>query len=211
MTHPATDAPVRNGIETQRRILDAATEVFAAKGFDGARMKAIALRAGVNPALLHHYFVDKETLHERVIERGLQALSARGLSVLQKKHSPQQAIERWIEVVTDLFHENRALIAIIHRESAAGGPRIKSLVRKTLAPVADAVVAYLRAGQADGAFRRDLEPRDLVISAMGMISHYFHEWQTIHALWPDETLSGEAVARRKREVTKLLLGGVLAV
>ena len=200
----------RGAPDTPQRILAAAEETFAAKGFDGARMKDIAAHAGVTPALLHHYFVDKEHLYERVVERGMRALSAKGWEVLEKRPAPREALEMWIGSVTDLFGANRTLISILHRECEAGGPRIEKLAKDVLGPIAEAVVAFLRAGQASGDFRADLDPREVVISAFGMIAHYFHEWRMIRAVWGGDPLSDEAIARRKREMTTLLVGGVLA-
>ncbi len=48
--------------DTRDAILAAAREAFADKGFDGATMRAIATNAGVDPALVHHYFGTKEQL-----------------------------------------------------------------------------------------------------------------------------------------------------
>ncbi|MCL0088711.1 TetR/AcrR family transcriptional regulator [Dehalococcoidia bacterium] len=39
----------------KQRILDAALEIFASKGFEGARIDEIAKTAGVNKALLYYY------------------------------------------------------------------------------------------------------------------------------------------------------------
>ncbi|MFB4320169.1 TetR family transcriptional regulator [Actinomadura sp. 21ATH] len=46
--------------ETREAILAAARELFAAKGYDGASLRAIARAAGVDPALVHHFFGNKE-------------------------------------------------------------------------------------------------------------------------------------------------------
>lgn len=48
--------------ETRDAILDAARAVFAERGFDGASIRAIAADAGVDPALVHHYFGAKDKL-----------------------------------------------------------------------------------------------------------------------------------------------------
>jgi AcrR family transcriptional regulator len=48
--------------DTREAILDAARATFADKGFDGASIRAIAGAAGVDPALVHHYFGTKEQL-----------------------------------------------------------------------------------------------------------------------------------------------------
>jgi AcrR family transcriptional regulator len=48
--------------DTREAILAAAREAFADRGFDGASIRAIATTAGVDPALVHHYFGAKEQL-----------------------------------------------------------------------------------------------------------------------------------------------------
>jgi AcrR family transcriptional regulator len=48
--------------DTRESILDAARTAFADKGFDGASIRAIATGAGVDPALVHHYFGTKNQL-----------------------------------------------------------------------------------------------------------------------------------------------------
>ena len=48
--------------DTREAILTAAREAFAERGYDAASIRAIATRAGVDPALVHHYFGAKEQL-----------------------------------------------------------------------------------------------------------------------------------------------------
>src|SRR5947209_11862666 len=50
-------------------ILNAAEQVFAEHGFDGARVDAIAARAGYNKSLLFQYFGDKLGLYAEVNKR----------------------------------------------------------------------------------------------------------------------------------------------
>ncbi|MCK2213928.1 TetR family transcriptional regulator [Actinomadura sp. ATCC 31491] len=47
-------------VDTRGEILTAARRVFAEKGFDKATVRGIAKEAGVDPALVHHYFDTKE-------------------------------------------------------------------------------------------------------------------------------------------------------
>lgn len=61
----ATQSPRRPGrrpgpTETREAILASARELFAEKGYDGASLRAIARAAGVDPALVHHFFGSKE-------------------------------------------------------------------------------------------------------------------------------------------------------
>ncbi|WP_431279222.1 TetR/AcrR family transcriptional regulator [Leifsonia poae] len=47
---------------TRDAILDSARDLFSERGFEGASIRAIATRAGVDPALIRHFFKDKDTL-----------------------------------------------------------------------------------------------------------------------------------------------------
>ena len=47
---------------TRERIATSAREAFGELGFDGATIRLIAARAGVDPALVHHYFGTKQRL-----------------------------------------------------------------------------------------------------------------------------------------------------
>jgi AcrR family transcriptional regulator len=48
--------------ETREQILDAARRLFAEQGYDGATVRGIAAEAGVNAALLHHFYGTKQQL-----------------------------------------------------------------------------------------------------------------------------------------------------
>jgi AcrR family transcriptional regulator len=54
--------------DTREVVLAAAREAFAEKGFDGATIRGIASAAGVDPALVHHYFGTKDALFLAAIE-----------------------------------------------------------------------------------------------------------------------------------------------
>jgi AcrR family transcriptional regulator len=49
-------------VDTRAQIVRAASAVFAEDGYGGVSMRAVARRAGVDPALVHHYFADKAAL-----------------------------------------------------------------------------------------------------------------------------------------------------
>jgi len=70
--------PIANhrGEETRARILDAALELFAAAGFDGASTRTIAERAGVNLPAIQYYFGSKEGLYRAVVEQFSQQMQA---------------------------------------------------------------------------------------------------------------------------------------
>lgn len=54
--------------DTREAILAAAREAFAERGFDAASIRGIATSAGVDPALVHHYFGTKEQLFRACVD-----------------------------------------------------------------------------------------------------------------------------------------------
>ena len=53
--------------DTREEILGAARELFAERGFEGTTIRAVAAQAGVDPALVHHYFGTKDDLFDAAI------------------------------------------------------------------------------------------------------------------------------------------------
>jgi len=62
---------------TEEKILDAARQVFHQKGFNGTRMQEIANLAGINKALLHYYFRNKESLFEKVFNETFARITSK--------------------------------------------------------------------------------------------------------------------------------------
>ena len=58
-------------VDSRQRILDAARAEFSEKGFDGARVDDIALRADVNKALIYYYFKSKDDLLQDLLRQFL--------------------------------------------------------------------------------------------------------------------------------------------
>ncbi|MBU0550969.1 TetR family transcriptional regulator [Myxococcota bacterium] len=75
--------------ETRERILEAATRVFADRGFGGARVRQIANEANVNVATLSYHFGDKKGLYSAVVEQLLDF-------DIEVQIGPQDTEEVWI-------------------------------------------------------------------------------------------------------------------
>src|ERR1700744_6304387 len=63
----------RDAQATRQRLLDAATEEFAARGIAGARVDRIAETAQANKAQIYHYFGSKDGLFDAVFDRIVNA------------------------------------------------------------------------------------------------------------------------------------------
>jgi AcrR family transcriptional regulator len=87
-------AATRNPERTRALILSAALKEFAAHGFAGARVDAIARRAGINKRMLYHYFGDKEELFSAVLRRKISERQAWAESL---SGDPAESLPFWFE------------------------------------------------------------------------------------------------------------------
>ena len=62
--------------DTRKRIADAARHLFAERGFDRTSIRAVAAEAGVDPALVHHYFGTKQRLFLEAVDFPIDAVSS---------------------------------------------------------------------------------------------------------------------------------------
>ena len=70
--------------ETQIRILDVAEELFMQHGFEGASMRMLTAKAGVNLAAINYHFGSKDALIEAVFRRRLDAMNAERIAELEQ-------------------------------------------------------------------------------------------------------------------------------
>jgi len=98
--------------DSRKRILDAAEVEFAAKGFDGARVDAIAARAGVNKALLYYYFKSKDGLLETLLAGYLEGLRAAKAAVPLPR-GPEGMQEHGKQVVAAFLNFTREKLGLM--------------------------------------------------------------------------------------------------
>ncbi|MBI2963313.1 MAG: TetR/AcrR family transcriptional regulator [Deltaproteobacteria bacterium] len=102
----AREAPA----STKARILEAAEEVFATKGFEGASTREIAAKAGVNISSLHYHWDTKETLYfavfQNIYNQLIEISRDSVLPATARGDSPRVVHEASVGRVFDYFAEN---------------------------------------------------------------------------------------------------------
>src|SRR6202048_5539444 len=81
---------------TRDKILSAAGEVFAEEGFEGATVRAITERAGVNVAAVNYHFRDKAELYTLVVVDACSARAARREVIAEAPALPEQRLRSLI-------------------------------------------------------------------------------------------------------------------
>ncbi|MEU5722225.1 helix-turn-helix domain-containing protein [Micromonospora sp. NPDC047738] len=143
----------RDAERTRERILDAALVEFGEHGYAGARVTAIARRAGVNQQLISYYFDGKEGLYRALIERW-RALSGE----LNRPDAPlDEVVAAFLHAGTAQRHWVRLLIW-----QALEGDREEGAEQYRRSMVDD-----LRRRQAAGEIAQDLDPAYLQLALFG--------------------------------------------
>lgn len=106
--------------KTQELILEAARKVFIRDGFDGARMQEIANVAGINKALLHYYYINKESLFNLVFEDALAAFVPQIHAIFSGNGDAVEKLCKYVEAHVELLLQKPDLptfvIHEIHRD-----------------------------------------------------------------------------------------------
>lgn len=74
-------------------ILEAARQVFAEEGLEGASLRAIAMQAGYTPAALYFHFESKEDIYAEVLRASLQSLGLAVNRATERARSPALRLE----------------------------------------------------------------------------------------------------------------------
>lgn len=101
---------------TEEKILAAARRVFVRDGMTGARMQDIADEAGINKALLHYYFKNKEKLFEVIFLEAAAQLFPKINEIFAAELPLFEKIERFCEEYITLVMENPYLPLFVLNE-----------------------------------------------------------------------------------------------
>ncbi len=212
---PAGSAAMRKPKAPQAnraRILAAATAEFAARGYDGASMDAIAAQTNTTRALINYYFVGKETLYLAVLER-VYAEIREAESRLELEHlAPLDAIRRVVEFTFDYYVEHEYFVRLVVAENQAKGRHMKrapslSAVNR---PIVDRLGRVIARGQGEGSIRSDVDPVDvhMAIAALGIFN--VANQYTFGAIFRRPMGAKGDVARRRATVADMVLRWLVA-
>jgi AcrR family transcriptional regulator len=148
---------------TREAILDAARRAFAEQGYQQATIRGVAELAGVDPALVHHYFGTKQDLFVAAVQLPINPVPQL-MAVLAD--DPERTGQRIVEVflsVWDHAAERSPLLALIR--SAVGDERAAAMLREFITEEVLGQLAH-RLGSPDARLRATLVGSQLIGLAM---------------------------------------------
>ena len=144
---------IGKGPATRQRIVDAASSVFAEKGFAGARVDEIARRAKVNKALLYYHVGNKQALYTAVLTKNFDRVESTVVEASRSGGSSRDRLGRIISAVAGVLKQVPDHPRIVLREFAAAGTNLEPDVLVRIAKILETVRGVLADGVRNGEFR----------------------------------------------------------
>ena len=185
------------------RIIAAARDEFARRGFDGARVERIVRRAGVNKQLLFYYFHSKRGLFHSVLALVAGELEGALRSAPAATGRPLARIRAALQALYDLLARHpdavNLLIQTPRGEVASFAPAVKRLV------------VLMAEGQGLGEVRDDVDPHLVAAQALVLMVGYLKLEGVVAASSPPLSADEPALRERwKQGAVDLVVNGVRA-
>jgi len=202
-------------------ILNAAEEVFAEHGFDGARIDAIAKASGYNSSLIFHYFGDKLGLYVEVVKRAdreiteFQARMFASLledeAIATNAHAFKALLEMIVTALFDYLEAHPRLMRMILWEQAEGWQTYAKFISQFSTGDTEPIVAFFHKAHRAGLLRSNFAPLiQLTVVLQICVSYltFIPLFQMI--LPPEEDLSSSsALASARKYIVDLVVHGMM--
>jgi len=140
------------------RIIDAATRIFAQKGFFNAKVSEIAGEAGVADGTIYIYFENKDDILISLFEEQMQTVLDNMVTQLESEDDPAEKLKTFALVHLRLIQKSKDMAEIIQVELRQSSKFMKEYENKKFAQYLDLIGDIVREGQEQGVFDRNVIP-----------------------------------------------------
>lgn len=201
-------------IGSRDKILDAAEDLFARRGFAGIGMREVAEASGLGKSSLFHHFKSKAELYAAVVGRILDYLDARLTQALAAGGDPLTRFDRLLDTLLDSLagHPTYArllLRSLFEDDELTGAGEEEQHADRTTKRMFAAIGNLLREGMEAGVFRLASIPHTLQ-SLVGLTVYHFASGEFGEEVVGQSLFSPSEIRRRKQEVKALLHNGITA-
>lgn len=198
----------RDAAATREKILKVGIREFCAHGYSGARTARIARRAKCNIRMIYHYFGSKEALYIAALERVYSQIRARESELDLYSLKPVEGITTLVEFTFDHMAQHGDFVQLATIENIQRGKYLNraASVPKATARLIDAIADLLKRGQAEGAFRKDVDPIQLYISILALSYLHLSNKYTLSITYGEKLDNPVWLAARRKHVKEMVLG-----
>jgi TetR/AcrR family transcriptional regulator len=179
--------------EAKEKLLLAAAQLFAERGFAGVSIREVATAAGVNSALISYHFGGKEGLYEAVVTAQFERVISRFEKMVATEGTPQEKIKMYADLIRSNHTEDQPLMArLIQGELSSPTSCMENVIKKNVSRMARLVTGIIKEGMDSGAFRNDILPVFAAVSLAGMLNFFFIMREVTKAIIPGSDNQDEA-------------------
>lgn len=191
---------------TREKILVAAVEEFAEKGFYGARVDAIADASGINKRMIYAHFESKEKLYTKVLLIAYEWVAESERAFMLDGQDPVEAIRFIVRKSFEFLLDNPKFIRLLMWENLNRAMSIpKDELLKLKAPTFEYMKKQIRLGKSTGVFRQDIDEHEIVLSLMSFGFAHFSNAHTMSALLERDLLSPDEVLARAEFISNMIV------
>ena len=195
-------------LRNEERILDAAQEVFATYGYQGATIDEVADRAGISKPNLHYYFKRKRDLYLAVLRRTLEIWLV-PLRELDRTGDPAVEIGNYIAQKVQLSRRFPAASRVFANEIVQGAPFLKGYLQTNLREVVERKAAVIQHWIDQGTLA-PIDPYHLIFLIWAATQHYADFIPQIKAVMNVPRLNQGHFRKVEQSLSRIILHGVLA-
>lgn len=197
-----------NEKDTEKKILDAATEVFQSKGMDGARMQEIADKANINKAMLHYYYRSKQKLFEAVFKTAVSILAPKLRKIVEKDEPLFDKIRNFTHNYISFISKHSYLPNFIIQELNRNPALIQTTFSKEFGDAPEKLKFQLKSLAQIGVIR-PIEPEQLLIDIISLSIFPFIGKPIIQiALDKDDAGYQKLMEERKTHVADFVINSI---
>jgi len=195
--------------DTRSAILQVAETQFGAKGYSGTHLQSIATEVGVQKTALYYYFESKEALYVAVLEQMLETFDCVFNRTSKRGDVSVETLRIAIDDFNDVLAANpnfsKIIVRIFIDRIAVEASSLEILISRIINPL----LKFYSAGVDAGIFRKQ-SSRHALLSLIGAATFYYASGKTSSDIAGIEDLfADDAVAWRRREFSRFVLGGLL--
>ncbi len=198
-------------IDGRTRILDAALEEFANRGFDGATTAAIARRAGVTQPLVHYHFASKDELWRAAVTREVDAIVDHfgGISAELGDLDPVDRMKVLVRRLVLFMAEHPEFGRIMSYEGVQGGPRHQWILGLDNGDGRVPLFERMLGSGTQAGWAKPLPVPHVVSCIVASSAYFFQVRATMRDQYGLDTTSPEVIAAHADTVVELLFHGLV--
>ncbi|GAA4154848.1 MULTISPECIES: TetR/AcrR family transcriptional regulator [Actinomadura] len=144
--------------ERREHLIRLAAELFAEKGYQATTVRDIAKEAGILSGSLYHHFSSKESIVDEILSGFFDEVMSSYRAVIEEGRDPRETIAGLVRIAFGTLEPHRAAITVMQNDWNYLKDRLDYLT-KSEDEVEKMWVDTIRAGQEQGLFRSDIDPK----------------------------------------------------